>query len=338
MRRRFFIQFSSSALLISIAQSCKKPSSSNPKQTTQSPPNSGTKIVIGHATVASGLPFFCAIEKGFFNEAGLNLDVQKMVTPQRTVEGMIGDRIHGCSNGTASGSLAVAAVASPDLFRIIAANNSNQQFILDEIIVPKDSPIQTIADLDNQAIACGMGPQNLAIARGLLAKNGVKASQIVQLEFSQHVAAVESRQVAAAYTLEPNGTIGTLKGLTRTLETGVVAKYILEDPVAPWFGGAAALTTRFIQNHPDLAKQYVAAYRKGVEFVRQKPDEARQFLVGYTSITEDLTRSVPIADYRMYDEFTSQDLSSFQKYFDFLKTEKVLAQTIEVASLLYRGS
>jgi NitT/TauT family transport system substrate-binding protein len=337
MHRRFFLQIGSGILLVSIAQSCKTTLSSNSNLTPQPQPNSGTKIVIGHATVASGLPFFCAVEKGFFKEAGLELDVQKMVTPQHTVEGMIGDRIHGCSNGTATGSLAVAAIASPDLFRIIAANNSNQKFVLDEIIVPKNSPIQAIADLDGKAIACGMGPQNLAIARGLLAKNGVKASQIVQMEFSQHVAAVESGQVAAAYTLEPSGTVGTLKGLTRTLETGVVAKYILEDPLAPWFGGAAVLTTRFIQDHPDLAKQYITAYRKGVEFVRQKPDEARQFLTGYTAITGDLTKSVPLADYRMYDEFTPQDLSFFQKYFDFLQADKVLAQKLDVASLIYRG-
>lgn len=41
--------------------------------------------------------------------------------------------------------------------------------------------------------------------------------------------ALAAGQLDAVYTLEPTGTAGRLKGLTRVLENGVIAKYVLGD-------------------------------------------------------------------------------------------------------------
>jgi NitT/TauT family transport system substrate-binding protein len=337
MRRRSFIQATSGVFIVTLASCAELKRSKSNSSAAPNRASESVKIVIGHATIASALPLFCAVKQGFFEGAGLRVELQKMVSSQTTVEGMIAGRLQGCSNGTATGSLAIAALASPDLFRIIAGNGTNQEFILDEIIVGKDSQIQSIRDLNGQKVGCGLGPQNSVIAKALLAKNGVKAAQIIPMELSQHPAAVASGQLAAAYTLEPTGTIGALKGLTRTLETGVVAKYILGNPKAPWFGGAATVSTALLKEFPKEAKQYIVAYRKGVEFVRSHPDRARQYLVGYTPITADLAPSVPLAGYRMYDEFSYEDLHYFQQYFDFLQTEKILQQYLEVKPLIYQA-
>ena len=78
-------------------------------------------------------------------------------------------------------------------------------------------------------------------------------------------------QVDAAYTLEPTGTVGRMNGTTKVLEVGVVAKYILGDPLAPWHGGSASLSSAFISKYPAETKKYIAAYAKGIEFVRTKP-------------------------------------------------------------------
>ena len=43
----------------------------------------------------------------------------------------------------------------------------------------------------------------------------------------------------------------------------MVAKYILGDPLAPWHGGAASLTSEFIKKNPELSKKYIAAYARG---------------------------------------------------------------------------
>ena len=144
-------------------------------------------------------------------------------------------------------------------------------------------------------------------------------------------------QVDGAYTLEPTGTIGRMNGTTRVVEAGVVAKYILGDPLAPWHGGSASLTSEFIKKNPDAAKRYMAAYRKGVEFVRTSPGEARQYMKGYTAIEGPLTSEVPLAAYMFYDEFTPASAAYFQTFFDLFTDKGIFNRKVVVADLLYKS-
>ena len=64
----------------------------------------------------------------------------------------------------------------------------------------------------------------------------------------------------------------------------MIAKYVLGDPMAPWFGGSASLTTAFLKKHPEESKKFIGAYARGIELIRARPDEARPFMKGYTCL------------------------------------------------------
>jgi NitT/TauT family transport system substrate-binding protein len=337
IRRRYFIQLSAGAALAIATHGCTQPQAQTPANATapSSSENPG-KISIGFWPVASGLPLFVAEKKGYFKEAGLEVEVVKFASPNQVAEALIAGRLQGTGNGVASGVLGLSEITSPGLFKIIAANPSNVDYKLDQVIVGKNSPIQTVTDLKDKKFATGPGAQNLAIAQAILAAAGVKNPQIQQIEIRQHLGAIESGQIDAAYTLEPTGTVGEVKGITRILENGVVSKYILGDPKAPWFGGAAVLSTKFIQQYPATTKTYIEAYRRAVEDIKNKPEEMRQYLVGYTAIEGELVQKVPLVGYTMYNEFKPEDITYFQKYFEFLTEKKVFAKQVDVASLLYK--
>jgi NitT/TauT family transport system substrate-binding protein len=340
IRRRTFLQVGAGTVLAAAAHACVQspPATAPQSEASTSSTNSENpgKISIGFWPIAAGLPLYLAVEKGYFKEAGLDVEAVKFASAQQVAEGIIAGRLQGSGNGTASGALGIAEIASPGLFKIFASNPSNAEHILEQVIVAKDSPIQSIADLQGKKVASGPGAQNKAIAEAILEKNGIANPQIMQLEIKQHVAAIEAGQIDAAYTLEPTGTVGTLKGITRILENGVVAKYILDDANAPWFGGSATLSTKFLEAYPQTAKTYTEAYRRAIEDIRANPDEARQYLVGYTAIEGDLVAKVPLAAYTMYDEFTPSDVDYFQKFFDFMTDKGVFSRTVEVEPLLYK--
>ena len=171
----------------------------------------------------------------------------------------------------------------------------------------------------------------------MLERAGATGFTVVELPIGQHVASLAAGQVDAVYTLEPTGTVGRLNGTTRLLEAGVIAKYILGDPMAPWHGGSAALTTEFITKHPAETKKYISAYAKGIALVRSKPDEARQYLKGYTAIDGALTAEVPLASYMLYNEFKPADVAAFQKFFDLFTEKGVFSKKLVVDNLLYKG-
>ncbi len=333
--RRHFLQLGAGAVGAIAVHGCTPPQAQQTGAGSQENPG---KIAIGFWPVASGLPLFVAEKRGYFKDAGLEVEVVKFASPNQVAESLIAGRLQGTGNGVASGVLGLSEITSPGLFKIIAANPSNVDYKLDQLVVAKDSPIQSIMDLKDKKVATGPGAQNLAIAQAILAAAGVENPQVQQLEIRQHVAAIESGQIAAAYTLEPTGTVGSLKGITRVLENGVVSKYILGDAKAPWFGGAAVLGTQFIEQYPQTAKIYIEAYRRAVVDIRKNPDEVRQYMVGYTAIEGDLVQKVPLVAYTMYDEFTPEDVSYFQKFFDFMTTKQVFSKRVEVASLMYQSA
>ncbi len=295
------------------------------------------KIRIGFWPVAAGLPFFAAVEKGYFKEAGLDVEPLKFAGAQQVMEAMLSGRSDGSSNGTGSANLAIGEIAQPGLFKIFCTNPSNAKYVLDEFLVPKDSPVTTLADLKGKKIASGPGIQNVTLCKTMLERAGATGTTVIELPIGQHVASIAAGQVDACYTLEPTGTIGRLNGTTRVLEAGVVAHYILGDPMAPWHGGSASLTTEFIKKNPDAAKKFIAAYLRGVELVRSKPDEARPFLKGYTAIEGPLTNEVPLASYMPYNEFKPADVAYFQKFYDLFTEKGIFDKKVVVTDLIYKG-
>ena len=298
---------------------------------------SGPRIRVGYWPVAAGLPFFAAIEKGYFKEAGLDVEAQKFAGAQQVMEAMLAGRSDGSANGTGAANLAIGEIAQPGLFKIFCTNPSNAKYVLDEFIAAKDSSYKTVGDLKGRKVASGPGIQNVTLCKTMLERAGATGATVSELPIGQHVAALVAGQVDACYTLEPTGTVGRMNGTTRVIEAGVVARYILGDPMAPWHGGAASLTTEFIRKHPDIAKKYIAAYTRGVELVRGKPDEARQFMKGYTAIEGALTAEVPLASYMLFNEFKPSDIAYFQKFYDLFTDKGIFDKKVVVDSLIYKA-
>lgn len=295
------------------------------------------KVRIGYWPIAAGLPFYSAIELGYFKEAGLDVEPLKFAGAQQVMEAVLAGRGDGTANGTGSANIAIGEIAQPGTFKIFCSNPSNVKNVLDQVIVPAASPAKVMADLKGKRIASGPGIQNVTLAKTILERGGATGATVIELPIGQHVAALAAGQIDGAYTLEPTGTIGRLNGTTRVLEAGVIARYVLGDPMAPWFGGSASLSSDFIKKNPDAAKKFVAAYARGVTYVRTKATEARQYLKGYTAIEGPLTGEVPLAAYTLYNEFTPADVAHFQKFFDLFSEKGIFSSRLMVETMLYKG-
>lgn len=293
------------------------------------------EIRIGYWPIVGGLPLYVAVERGFFKEAGLNVRAVKFASPQQIVEGMITNRIHGCANGTATGALGLGAQTMPELFKFICTNPSNHKWVLDEFLVPLNSPVKSIAELKGKRIATGPGIQNVTLAKIILEKNGFTDTKVIELPVGQHVASLAAGQIDGVYTLEPTGTVGQMRNLARTLETGVISKYVLDDADAPWFGGAAALTSSFINGNADKAKRFIDAYARAVAFIQSQPDAARENIGNFTGIDSALLKAVPLPNFVMYNDMNASDIGFFQKYYDIFTERKIFRDHISVAALMY---
>lgn len=294
------------------------------------------KLLLGYWPVAAALPFFVAEKMGYFQAAGANVELVKFADQVKVTEALLAGRIDATATGTGSTQLALAQIAQPNLFSILAANISSEKSILDEFIVAKGSPYKKISDLKGKKIATGVGPQAMLEAQLILAKNGIDVVPM-QLSPSQHVASIASGQIDAAYTYEPNGTVGRLNGTVTILESGVRSKYLLGDGNAPWYGGAAVVSTDFVKKNPAFMKPFIVGMKRGFQTVRKNIDAARPVYADYTTFDPKLAEAIPPLMYTIFDEFKPSDIGYFQKNFDLFLEKNILTHKLDVASMLYKA-
>ena len=271
-------------------------------------------ILVGYWPISAALPFFVADKNGYWKDAGVNVQLVKFADQVKVTEALLAGRIQATATGTGSTQLATAEIASPNFFKILGANLSSDKSILDSFIVAKGAPYKHISDLKGKKVACGVGPQAVVEATIILQKAGVPATSCrMELSPAQHIAAVASGQVDAAYTYEPNGTIGHIQGLTDFLEVGVRSRYLLGNPSAPWYGGAAVITTDFIKSDPASTKKFVAGMKRGFDAVRKDINSARTAYTAYTPYDQKLVEAIPPISYTLYDEFKPADVQYFPR-------------------------
>ena len=293
------------------------------------------KLLIGYWPIAAGLPFFAAMERGLFKEAGVTVEAVKFASPSQVVEAMMAGRIDGCANGVAITALALADAQEPGNIKFTCVNFANDKYVLDEVIVPVTSSAKEISDLSGKKIACGPGINNVTLAKSVMQGGGAKDVKVIELPIAQILPALSAGQVDGAYILEPTGVIGNQEKISKTLAVGVVTKYVLGDNL-PWIGGAAALTAATLKNKASLIAGYLSGYSAGVNYVRKEGLKANQYLAGYTAIEGDLAKLVPVSGFIDHAEVKPSDIKALQKLFDIFAEKKVFENPISAGSLFLK--
>ena len=109
----------------------------------------GEPLRIAYAAVGSFQPFFIAERNGWFEEAGLTVELLQGGSPQENMARLMSGEVHVSGSGSTP---AIAAVASGAPVQIVFANQNIGEVPTTGLIVRADSPYQSIEDLAGQTI------------------------------------------------------------------------------------------------------------------------------------------------------------------------------------------
>jgi NitT/TauT family transport system substrate-binding protein len=293
------------------------------------------KVKVGVFPVSSSLPYFVALEKGYFKEQNIEPEAVRLIGGPPNVAAMIGNQIDASAVLVTIEGMN-ANIKKPGVAMYISINSQNQKYQMEQFVVRKGLEAKSLADLKGKKIMSAPGPANVTMAKAALAAAGLKEGEysLDQLDMGQHVNAMTAGTFDAGYTLEPNASTMRKMGVASTLEAGVIAKYILGDPNANAFVGGAALTTDFINNKPDVARRFTLAWGKAVDLINNNPAEARKHLVKNTFTPEDVVATVPMIRYFMAKDLTAKDKADYQKFIDFSVKSGTLEKPIDVTQYL----
>lgn len=286
------------------------------------------EVRIGWVPFSCNLPFFVAMERGYFEEVGLNVTAVKFETV--TLE----------MNALLSGQLdAVACIGYPTLFSIEAASPNQFKmygniFETDEkfqhfLLVRNDSNISSISDLKEKKIGTYTGTTQLLWLNLLLKKFEIdkKEVTIIQVGSPLQVQALLTGQFDVLLTIEPYATSALDKGAKIFMENPR-GKYILNPfPGAP----NGMFSKKFLDENPDVARRIKLVIDRAVDFVTSNEQEAKMYLPKYTPITEELAPKTYLYSF----EKNPSNKTAVQKLADILYEGGELKAPVDTTTMWY---
>ena len=301
------------------------------------PAYASDKVTVGVFPISSSLPYFVAIEKGYFKELNIEPETIRLMGGPPNVAALMTNQIEVSAVLVTLEGLN-ANVKKQGVAMYVAMHSQTQKYVMEQFVVREGlaDKVKSLKDFKGLKLMSAPGPANLNTAKGILAKVGLKEGDytIDQLDMGQHVNAMKAGTFDGGYTLEPGATIMHKLNAAKTVEAGVIAKYILGSPDADAFAAGCAFTTEFINKRPDVAKRFAEGWAKAIEYIQKNPEDARKYLAKNTMTPDDLVDSVPMLGYTMVKDMSPKQLGYLQEFTDFGTSIGVVPEKIDVKKYL----
>jgi len=279
--------------------------------------------------------YYVAIEQKLFEKACIEIESNKMESPNQIIDALIAERADFGPPGAAAGIAMIAESKFPGKLRIfglqgggIAVNRIN-----DGLIVKPDSPIKSFADLKGKTLGHVPGIQWRTISRHLVRAAGLDPDRdvtLVDLAVAMQVPAVVGGTADATLSLEPVGSIAVASGKAIRAMTNPVAAVIAD----PFYSGASVMTTKFLKERPEVAKRIVAVIDEATDLVNADFDKYKSAIPNFTPIKPDQLGLVAQPYLRGFKDLNDTDIKSYQALIDVFIKEGVLAGPLNVRDKL----
>jgi NitT/TauT family transport system substrate-binding protein len=245
-------------------------------------------IRVGVIPIVDVAPIYLGVEQGFFEDRNLDVELVPGSGGAAAVPGVVsGD--YDFSFGNVTSILLASSEGLP--LRVVAngvSSTADPATDFSAVVVPADSPIQSVADLEGKKVAVNnlKNIGEVTIRKGIEDAGGDPTNvQFLELPFPEMPAAVAAGNVDAAWVVEPFVTVATGQGaraifypFAEPIEDLTVATYFTLEPT--------------IQQDPDLVDDFQAAINESLEYADSNPDEVRRILLTYTQIPEEAAQQI----------------------------------------------
>jgi NitT/TauT family transport system substrate-binding protein len=238
------------------------------------------RLPMGYVPNVQYAPFYAAVEKGYFEEAGIDLEFDYSYE----TDGVALVGANELQFSVVSGEQ--VPIARAEGLPIIYVMAWYEKYPI-AVVAKTDQHVKTPQDLAGKRVALpGTFGANYVGLRALLGEAGMQESDIIleSVGFNQvEVLAAETSQVIVGYSAnEPI----QLEALGYDLDVILVSDYL--ELVS---NGLITNETTLAEN-PDLVERMVSAILKGIQFTVENPQEAFQLCFQYIEGLEDADQEV----------------------------------------------
>jgi len=276
------------------------------------------------------LPFFVAIEKGFFKEQGVEIKDTRCGNSTEALNALLANKVDIIAPISFSALLA-AEIKSPGDVKLFLPGGESDKIVGSYLLIRKDSPLTSIEQLKGKKIGTYTGATQLLYLRLFLKEVGLdpkKDVTIIQVGPALQAQALDAGQFDALFTIEPYSTVALEKDIAKILVENPRVKYI----VSPFISGSAAVSSRFLEENPKAVKKIYKAVAKALDFVRENEEEARNILPEYTPLEKSIAQKAGLLEWYKVDE--PINMEAIQKISDLLYKNGILSARVLIKDML----
>jgi NitT/TauT family transport system substrate-binding protein len=234
---------------------------------TVSSPARAERVTVTHwGVLMYGAPYAVAISKGFYKEAGLDID--GVLTSQGGGTTMRNVMASDLPYGEVALSAALAAMKQGIKLRIIHSGVRTAGEIL--WVTTPDSGINSIKDLDGKKVAI-TAPKSVTDMLLIMVadKNKIKPDAVVGGGIGGGLTMVEHKGAVAAPIMDP---------VWSRMKAKFKPVFMVKDELPAMVQTVGVTTEDYAAANKDKLKKLIAARRKAVDFIYANPNEAAQIV------------------------------------------------------------
>lgn len=283
-------------------------------------------LVVGVVPSANVAPLYLGVEKGFFADHGITLDLQ----PAQGFAANVASVSNGETDiGFGTTVPIVGAIANGVPIKLIAHSDvlgDGEGEDNSGLFVPPGSDIKGLADLEGKTVAVNALSNVFDVAlKAAMTEAGADPSTVKFLEVAlpDMVAALDTKRVDAAAVGEPFVTLARNAGNTEILKP-FTAGFDLGSPIASYF-----VSTQWAEKNKDALEDFVAALEESSKYAAAHPDEARAMMENYTEIPPEVLDQVLLGKYE-----SAVDLDMLQHVVEVMVSTGTIPESVPADSLV----
>lgn len=239
---------------------------------------------IAYAAVGSFQPFFIAQEKGWFEEAGLTVELVPGGNPQENMARLMSGEVHAAGSGLTP---AIAAVAGGAPIQIISGNQTMGEDPTTGLIVRADSSYQKVSDMAGKTIGVQglQGTGALMVSRALVAEGSEPgAVSLTHMPPETHIDNLRNGNVDGVVSFALFYELAARSDEFRVLEDAY-------DVVKGAPGIVYVSSTRAIAERGEDLARLVEVMDRASQYANENPDEVRAVDAAQTRLPADYLES-----------------------------------------------
>jgi len=192
------------------------------------------------------------------------------------------------------------------------------------IIVPKDSPLKSVAELKGKKVAFpGEGSQQYPLLLKALADVGLKESDIVlfKTDGAQIPTLLQQKSVDAGITWDPHVSNALAAGHSKVL---IKAEKIMPIMQGHYIGNGEYVHNDFLAKRPEVVQDLVTANVRAIDFILRDPQAAAKMWSKQIGFPENVINYSLSEGISVYNRNVVPEKATIDAYAKFLKDAKIL--------------